>query len=355
MNKISEKEISPWLDRMVKVAENVEGLTTKQSVQVAVHTEHPTKQVLEFLSSVSECLGVLKFAASVSKNEAYAVLDNKSDAFDEDFWECLHRAENEFINKNGTTCSVDLVQGIGKSSDSTSALSEQEGNNHTTEKFVDHNLDNSDAFYKAKSLSNEWSRLLGAKSKQTKIPMSKLMPSTITTAIGNNQSKKLSTPLKKSIPIAGIFDHAAGKSKRTRTDKNGPNDNSGDSTNVHHATDWVRLSSNSNSARPSPINQQLPNKRAYNCKDPYCQSKWNKYIRQRSFCYNRPKGIIPLGKQIVYWVTGTFRVEDNWALRLAMHLSELLSLPVVAIAFINKHVHDGIVASTSSAKVSGIV
>ena len=51
----------------------------------------------------------------------------------------------------------------------------------------------------------------------------------------------------------------------------------------------------------------------------------------------------------MYWVTGAPRIEDNWALVLAMKLSRLLSLPLVAVAFVPRAAHDTLVSETGRA------
>ena len=77
-------------------------------------------------------------------------------------------------------------------------------------------------------------------------------------------------------------------------------------------------------------------------------------MRQRSFCYFRPKGNGARGQQVVYWVTGTLRVEDNWALLLASHLSRLLSVPLVAICFLPRAAYTLAVAESARKGHSGV-
>eukprot|EP00698_Gefionella_okellyi_P005532 TRINITY_DN15044_c0_g1_i1.p1 TRINITY_DN15044_c0_g1~~TRINITY_DN15044_c0_g1_i1.p1 ORF type:complete len:740 (+),score=152.48 TRINITY_DN15044_c0_g1_i1:1075-3294(+) len=68
-------------------------------------------------------------------------------------------------------------------------------------------------------------------------------------------------------------------------------------------------------------------------KQPYILPDWPPVVKKRSFAYRVPGPQHRItGHCILYWVTATPRVRDNWALALAVYLSRKLSLPLVAMA-----------------------
>jgi len=344
-----------WLRKMLAVAEYVyeQSEVPQRDTSASGSTENALAPGVKLVVDAHQRLGGIRFAATGDDAVIYPVLDTSPASLEPDLWETLRNVEHASSPQEKPMClfeaatSLEYLQKVGQDSAGLNAVP-------PPEKYVDHNLDNRAAFNKAKSLNANWSRLLGIKRKPKQKPSMSVLRSRSVEAFraksvgtkpekrkssledGKSTARSMASP-----PVAPAKKIATSGLRRIGVSKSVP-------ARANHAT----------ATKSSPMSPKSPARLRTSAAfaaarpaansgskvvDPYCQSQWDKEIRRRSFCYHRPKSPIA-GRQIVYWMTGCPRVEDNWGLLLAMRLSRLLNLPLVTITFIPRRVHEAVLA-----------